>query len=210
MNKLGSACTAIGLTNTPWIWFFVSLCCVSTGAWCSSLVAQRICGSEVPWAFTAPQKSFVKPFCKPSIVSTEESRKAQSTKSSSILFIFFTLVRPLQCCGVFEKCKIATNNSGVFSKMMFVTYKNESGIWMDLTSYFYDVIYNPRLTKTALKQPFGRYLWTISYNLGNKTISSISKRAGVWLFLRNSELWWLGFIFLFFPQSLNISFVLWW
>lgn len=84
--------------------------------------------------------------------------------------------------------------------MMFVTYKNESGIWMDLTSYFYDVIYNPRLTKTALKQPFGRYLWTISYNLGNKTISSISKRAGVWLFLCNSELWWLGFIFFVFSS----------
>lgn len=82
-----------------------------------------------PWSdlgFNCTPQSFVKPFCKPSIVSEEKSRKAESTKSSSIPVIFFTLVLPLQCCGVFEKCKIATNNSGVtFLKGCLLQIKGE-------------------------------------------------------------------------------------
>lgn len=125
VNKLGCACTGTGLTNP-----FETLCFKQEGfkikdLWCPFVFPQGP-GVQVwahrgsvavnpprgPWALPAPQ-SFVKPFCKPSIVAEEKSRRAESTKSSSILVIFFTLVRPLQCCGVFEKRKIPTNSSGV-------------------------------------------------------------------------------------------------
>lgn len=59
---------------------------------------------------------------------------------------------------------------------------------MCLTSCFYDAIYSPKLTKNALKQPFNMFIKYFLY-LDNITISPISKLAGVWLFLCNTELW---------------------
>uniref|UniRef100_A0A8U7N4V7 Transmembrane protein 50A n=2 Tax=Passeriformes TaxID=9126 RepID=A0A8U7N4V7_CORMO len=67
---------------------------VVKGAWSSSLVAQRICGSERPWSalgFDCTPQSFVKPFCKPSIVSKENQGKLKAL-NPALFCLFFLLL----------------------------------------------------------------------------------------------------------------------
>lgn len=66
-----------------------------------------------PWASPAPPEFCKNHFVKPPIVSKEKSRKLKALNAALFWLFFFTLVRPRQCCGVFEKCQIAANNGGV-------------------------------------------------------------------------------------------------